>query len=191
MVGLQGPCKWCAQGARSLVAAEGVMGLYHGLLPTLLRDVPEIAIQFALYERLRRAVAAGRRVEKLRTWEHLILGGISGGSAWPAPYSKPYSALLLGGPARCMKPPVPAAWKPCAGNGLTSVALGHPLIPCCSCCFALWSVGSGAANKPVAPRSSPNARVFLSGVPRGVSSGVYTQPDWEYFFPSEGANRRC
>ena len=74
-----------AQGARSLVAAEGVLGLYHGLLPTLLRDVPEIAIQFALYERLRRALAAGRRVEKLRTWEHLILGGISGARGWLAP----------------------------------------------------------------------------------------------------------
>jgi hypothetical protein len=66
------------QGARSVVAAEGLAGLYHGLLPTLLRDVPEIAIQFALYERLRRALAAGRRVDKLRTWEHLILGGVSG-----------------------------------------------------------------------------------------------------------------
>lgn len=31
--------------------AEGARGLYRGLLPTLLRDVPEIAIQFALYDR--------------------------------------------------------------------------------------------------------------------------------------------
>ena len=34
-----------AQGARSIVAKEGMGGLYSGLLPTLLRDVPEIAIQ--------------------------------------------------------------------------------------------------------------------------------------------------
>ena len=33
------------QGARSIVANEGMGGLYSGLLPTLLRDVPEIAIQ--------------------------------------------------------------------------------------------------------------------------------------------------
>ena len=39
------------QGARHIVAAEGVKGLYQGLLPTLLRDVPEITIQFALYEK--------------------------------------------------------------------------------------------------------------------------------------------
>ena len=39
------------QGARHIVTSEGVRGLYQGLLPTLLRDVPEIAIQFALYEK--------------------------------------------------------------------------------------------------------------------------------------------
>ena len=37
------PCS--GQGARSIVAKEGMGGLYSGLLPTLLRDVPEIAIQ--------------------------------------------------------------------------------------------------------------------------------------------------
>ncbi|KAK9902064.1 hypothetical protein WJX75_003057 [Coccomyxa subellipsoidea] len=69
------------RGARSIVAAEGVAGLYHGLLPTLLRDVPDIAIQFALYERLRKALERRRQVSKLRTWEHLILGGFSGATA--------------------------------------------------------------------------------------------------------------
>ena len=39
------------QGARRIITSEGVRGLYQGLLPTLLRDVPEIAIQFALYEK--------------------------------------------------------------------------------------------------------------------------------------------
>ena len=66
------------QGARSIVAKEGIGGLYHGLLPTLLRDVPDIAIQFTLYERLRRMLERRRNVTKLRTWEHLILGGFSG-----------------------------------------------------------------------------------------------------------------
>ena len=60
------------------MAKEGVGGLYHGLLPTLLRDVPDIAIQFTLYERLRRVLERRRGVAKLRTWEHLILGGFSG-----------------------------------------------------------------------------------------------------------------
>ena len=59
---------------------EGIAGLYHGLLPTLLRDVPDIAIQFTLYERLRKALERRRAVAKLRTWEHLILGGFAGGT---------------------------------------------------------------------------------------------------------------
>ena len=49
------------QGARTIVRAEGWRGLYHGLLPTLLRDVPEIAMQFFLYERLRQASPSGGR----------------------------------------------------------------------------------------------------------------------------------
>ncbi|BDA51047.1 probable S-adenosylmethionine carrier 2, chloroplastic [Coccomyxa sp. Obi] len=69
------------RGARSIMAKEGVLGLYHGLLPTLLRDVPDIAIQFALYERLRKVLERRRNVTKLRTWEHLILGGFSGATA--------------------------------------------------------------------------------------------------------------
>jgi solute carrier family 25 S-adenosylmethionine transporter 26 len=75
------------------VAAEGVAGLYHGLLPTLLRDVPDIAIQFALYERLRKALERRRQVSKLRTWEHLILGGFSG--AFP-PALPPAHNVLIG-----------------------------------------------------------------------------------------------
>jgi solute carrier family 25 S-adenosylmethionine transporter 26 len=63
------------------MATEGIAGLYHGLLPTLLRDVPDIAIQFTLYERLRKALERRRGVTKLRTWEHLILGGFSGAGA--------------------------------------------------------------------------------------------------------------
>lgn len=45
------PVTSALQGARHIVEAEGLRGLYRGLLPTLLRDVPEIAIQFALYDR--------------------------------------------------------------------------------------------------------------------------------------------
>ncbi|KAL3151859.1 hypothetical protein ABBQ38_012823 [Trebouxia sp. C0009 RCD-2024] len=68
-------------GARHIVTSEGVRGLYQGLLPTLLRDVPEIAIQFALYEKLRKEVEGRRGYAKLRTWEHLVLGGFSGACA--------------------------------------------------------------------------------------------------------------
>ena len=39
-----------------ILRSEGWQGMYHGLLPTLLRDVPEIAMQFFLYESLRQVV---------------------------------------------------------------------------------------------------------------------------------------
>lgn len=44
------------QGTRSILATEGVRGFYHGLLPTLLRDVPELTLQFSMYESLRHAM---------------------------------------------------------------------------------------------------------------------------------------
>ena len=49
-----------------IVRSEGWQGLYHGLLPTLLRDVPEIAMQFFVYERLRQ-VCLLMRLPSLRS----------------------------------------------------------------------------------------------------------------------------
>ena len=42
---------WYIQATRSIYRSRGLGGFYAGLLPTLLRDVPEIAIQFTLYEK--------------------------------------------------------------------------------------------------------------------------------------------
>ena len=39
------------EAARTICKSSGVRGLYRGFWPTLMRDVPEIAIQFTLYER--------------------------------------------------------------------------------------------------------------------------------------------
>lgn len=50
-------------------------------LPTLLRDVPEMAIQFSVYETLRKLVMNRRGGQKLYTWEHLLLGGVAGAAA--------------------------------------------------------------------------------------------------------------
>lgn len=63
------------QSATTIVRTEGVRGLYAGFLPTLLRDVPELALQFTIYERLRHSLSAKRPDQKLQTWEHLVLGG--------------------------------------------------------------------------------------------------------------------
>jgi solute carrier family 25 S-adenosylmethionine transporter 26 len=70
---------------RTIVTRHGIRGLYLGYIPTLLRDVPELAVQFTAYEALRRA-AQRRRSDaganpKLATWEHLVLGGLAGAAA--------------------------------------------------------------------------------------------------------------
>jgi hypothetical protein len=39
---------------KSIWAVSGMAGFYRGLAPTLLRDVPEVAIQFTVYEALRK-----------------------------------------------------------------------------------------------------------------------------------------
>lgn len=41
------------QAASSITAAAGVRGLFTGFLPTLLEDVPDMAVKFAAYETLR------------------------------------------------------------------------------------------------------------------------------------------
>ena len=64
-----------------LLKAKGLPGFYSGFRPTLMRDVPEIAIQFAAYECLRSAVQGRNQGKKLATWQHLLLGGLSGALA--------------------------------------------------------------------------------------------------------------
>ena len=39
--------------AQSIIAAAGPRGLFTGYLPTLLEDVPDMAVKFAAYESLR------------------------------------------------------------------------------------------------------------------------------------------
>lgn len=63
-----------------LLKAKGPSGFYAGFKPTLMRDVPEIALQFASYEFLR-SILQRRSGEKLATWQHLLLGGLSGALA--------------------------------------------------------------------------------------------------------------
>jgi len=72
----QYPTAW--SGVASIWTSQRIRGFYAGYFPTLIRDVPEIAIQFATYEFLRKRVASTTGVEKMETWQHLVLGGLSG-----------------------------------------------------------------------------------------------------------------
>lgn len=69
---------------RCTLRSQGLAGLYSGFGPTLMRDVPEIAIQFFLYDQIQGVVsqylpACGS--EKPHLCRHLLVGGVSGAVA--------------------------------------------------------------------------------------------------------------
>lgn len=65
----------------TIIQKDGIRGLYRGFAATLMRDIPEIAIQFAAYDALRRALHKRQGVTKMQTWHHLALGGAAGALA--------------------------------------------------------------------------------------------------------------
>jgi len=72
-----------AAAARSIVAAAGVRGLFTGYLPTILEDVPDMAVKFAAYESLRAAHARLTGCERGSTGKgaDLLMGGTAGALA--------------------------------------------------------------------------------------------------------------
>ncbi|EIE26628.1 mitochondrial carrier [Coccomyxa subellipsoidea C-169] len=67
--------------AQSLVRAAGVRSLFTGFVPTLLEDVPDMAVKFAVYESLRplhSRVFGGRQPTVA---EDLLIGGAAGAAA--------------------------------------------------------------------------------------------------------------
>jgi len=71
--------------ARQLVINYGIRGLYQGILPTILRNVPANAAYFAGYEFMRRLFtgdAGGSGERKLPAWAVLTAGAIGGIGYW-------------------------------------------------------------------------------------------------------------
>eukprot|EP00198_Chlamydomonas_reinhardtii_P002625 XP_001691961.1 mitochondrial carrier protein [Chlamydomonas reinhardtii] len=67
--------------ARSVVDRAGPRGLFTGFLPTLLEDVPDMAVKFAVYETLRAVHMRLHNDERPSTLEDLLMGGIAGSAA--------------------------------------------------------------------------------------------------------------
>jgi len=65
-------------------SSSGVLGLYQGFLPTLLRNVPAVSCYFGVYEYMRRLQAQrkGVSVGELAVGEVLIAGAVGGWSYW-------------------------------------------------------------------------------------------------------------
>lgn len=65
--------------ATSIVRQEGVMGLFKGISPALLRHVPYTPVRIVLYEQLRKALSSSKSdPHKVPIWERLLCGATSG-----------------------------------------------------------------------------------------------------------------
>ncbi|EFJ22553.1 hypothetical protein SELMODRAFT_443165 [Selaginella moellendorffii] len=74
--------------ARHVARNEGgaVVGLYKGLFPTLLREVPGNAAMFGSYEAIKQALAGGKATNTLGQGSLLAAGGAAGAMYWLAVY---------------------------------------------------------------------------------------------------------
>jgi len=72
-----------AAAARAVLRRSGLSGFYAGAGPTLLRDMPEICIQFAIYSELSPRVAAyfGAGDAASGALQHMAVGGLAGALA--------------------------------------------------------------------------------------------------------------
>ncbi|KIZ00039.1 Putative carrier protein PET8 [Monoraphidium neglectum] len=67
--------------ARSITGAAGFSGLFTGFLPTIMEDVPDMAVKFAVYETLRCVHARVSDGRQPSTLEDLLMGGSAGAAA--------------------------------------------------------------------------------------------------------------
>ncbi|KAG0601409.1 hypothetical protein M758_11G108100 [Ceratodon purpureus] len=73
--------------ARHVVRSEGgVLGLFKGLTPTLMREVPGNAAMFGAYEATKQYLAGGQDTSKLGRGSHLFAGGLAGAVFWVSVY---------------------------------------------------------------------------------------------------------
>lgn len=73
--------------AKHVLKSEGgVLGLYKGLTPTLMREVPGNAAMFGAYEATKQYLAGGQDTSKLSRGSMLFAGGVAGAMFWVSVY---------------------------------------------------------------------------------------------------------
>lgn len=73
--------------ARHVLRSEGgALGLFKGLTPTLLREVPGNAAMFGAYEATKQFLAGGKDTSNLGRGSLLIAGGVGGAFFWASVY---------------------------------------------------------------------------------------------------------
>ncbi|KAG0564774.1 hypothetical protein KC19_8G139000 [Ceratodon purpureus] len=73
--------------ARHVLRSEGgMLGLYKGLTPTLMREVPGNAAMFGAYEATKQYLAGGQDTSSLGRGSQLFAGGVAGAMFWVSVY---------------------------------------------------------------------------------------------------------
>lgn len=72
--------------AKHVVREAGTRGLFKGLVPTLLREVPGNAAMFGVYEALKQYFAGGHDTSGLGRGSLIVAGGLAGASFWLSVY---------------------------------------------------------------------------------------------------------
>eukprot|EP00980_Cylindrotheca_fusiformis_P006804 scaffold1426_cov83-Cylindrotheca_fusiformis.AAC.6 len=67
------------QTAFTIVREEGVGALYKGVVPTMLRQGCNQAVNFTAYNLIKKKVLEGQQSSELASWQSLLIGGLSGG----------------------------------------------------------------------------------------------------------------
>ena len=67
------------QTAATIVREEGMGALYKGLIPTMLRQGCNQAVNFTAYQWIKRKVLDVQGGSELHFWQSLVIGGLSGG----------------------------------------------------------------------------------------------------------------
>jgi solute carrier family 25 citrate transporter 1 len=67
------------QTAMTIVREEGPAALYKGLVPTMLRQGLNQAVNFTAYNKIKTKVMDWQQTEQLQAWQSLLIGGLSGG----------------------------------------------------------------------------------------------------------------
>eukprot|EP00540_Astrosyne_radiata_P013551 CAMPEP_0116853284 /NCGR_PEP_ID=MMETSP0418-20121206/17821_1 /TAXON_ID=1158023 /ORGANISM="Astrosyne radiata, Strain 13vi08-1A" /LENGTH=398 /DNA_ID=CAMNT_0004485657 /DNA_START=35 /DNA_END=1231 /DNA_ORIENTATION=- len=65
--------------AVTVVREEGIGALYKGVIPTMLRQGCNQAVNFTAYQYFKKKVLQNQQSQQLSPWQSLVLGGISGG----------------------------------------------------------------------------------------------------------------
>lgn len=67
------------QTAFTITREEGIGALYKGVVPTMLRQGCNQAVNFTAYNLIKKRVLEGKETSELASWQSLMIGGLSGG----------------------------------------------------------------------------------------------------------------